>query len=74
MDYRYYAIIPDITGRRVVLLQTPDGWTLPYFELDHWVIWQKVDQVVHQVKAQLGVNVTALRCLRNCSALRLGNG
>ena len=72
MPYRYYAIVPDNTGRKVVLLQSPDGWTLPYLELDNWVIWQKVDHVAHQIKAQLGVDVTALRCLRIIQDLVLG--
>ena len=64
MSYRYYAIVPDTNGERILMLREAGGWSLPYFDRDRWVIWQVVDYVNQEIKSQLGIDVTTLRCLR----------
>ena len=74
MAYRYYSIVPDAAGDRVLLLRSPEGWTLPYFDSDDWVIWQQVDHVNRQVSALLEADVTTLRCLQIIPNPDLGSG
>ena len=62
-NYRYSTVVPDTSNERVLRLQSPDGWTLPYFERDRWAIWHRVDGVNEKMSDLLDVNLTTLRCL-----------
>lgn len=64
LQFDYYVIVPHTTDPRVLLLSGESGWSLPHFVPDehHFGVVGHINQAM---KNQLGIDVTALRCMRN---------
>ncbi len=71
---RYYAIVPDATAERVLLVESDGRWTLPYFEPAQWVLWQAVNHVTREMRSQLGLDLTTLRCVGIYTQPEFGTG
>lgn len=63
MICRSYALVPDETGERVLLLRGADGWELPRHESDGPRWWHVVRDVNRAFAELLGLEPTTLRCL-----------
>jgi len=59
---RYYCLIPDISGKRVLAIPAGEGsWTLPAFEQDRdWFAWAS-PEVARNASEHYGITMTALR-------------
>jgi hypothetical protein len=60
---RSYALVPDETGERVLLLRGAGGWELPYHEADGPTWWHGTGELNRAFGELLGLELTTLRCL-----------
>lgn len=62
--FDYYSIIPHRTKPQVLMLSDETGWSLPYFvPYEHH--FGMVGHINQAIKAQLGLDLTVLRCFYN---------
>ncbi|MFN6572677.1 phosphotransferase [Dendronalium sp. ChiSLP03b] len=71
--FDYYSIIPHRTKPQVLMLCDENGWSLPWFVPDehHFGVVNHINQAI---AAQLGCNVTVLRCFYEDYSLETKNG
>jgi hypothetical protein len=62
---RSYALVPDETGERLLLLRGRDAWEVPRHESDDPRWWHVVRDVNQAFSELLGLELTTLRCLAN---------
>ncbi len=71
--FDYYSIIPHETKPQVLMLSDESGWFLPWFvPYEHH--FGVVNHINQAIKAQLGCNVTVLRCFYENYSLETKTG
>jgi len=59
----HYALIPHVAEPRVLLIPTPDGWTLPPVHREEFTGWSEMESVSQAACKEWGLSATTLRCL-----------
>ena len=56
-----YCLVPEASGTRILLVSSPEGWTLPTVEHDDGWFAHEAVSVARQLSERLGIRLVALR-------------